>query len=140
MGGGGMDPVTLGLVAAAVVAKAALEQVGDRAGQAGWSGLRAVSARLRGWFAAEGREQGVAALEVVEAAPDSELAVQRLAVEVTEVVRDRPLAEELQRLLEELEADGGAAVASFVTEVRDQARVGRIVNVAGDYFGGPVDG
>ena len=30
-------------------------------------------------------------MEVVEAAPDSELAVQRLAVEVTEVVRDRRL-------------------------------------------------
>jgi hypothetical protein len=100
---------------------------------AGWGVLGRVPERLRDWFGARGTSDGAAALELVEAAPDSELAQQRLAAEVTVLTRqEASLAGELERLLEEVAESADGLVASFVVEVRDHAKVGRIYTAGRD--------
>ena len=109
--------------------------MGDRAGEAGWGVLGRVSERLRGWFISRDDESGQRALDVVEVAPDSQRAVESLAGEVARVAEQDPgVAQELQGLVGEVEAAGDARVVNFVNQVRDQARVGRIVQVTGDYY------
>lgn len=129
-----MDPVALGLTVAGLVAKKALEKAGEQAGAAGWGMLGRVSQRLRDWFADRDEPDGVRALELVEAAPDSQRAVEALAAEVTRTAEADPAgARQLEGLVGEIHAAGDARVTTFVNEVRDHARVGRIIQVAGDY-------
>jgi hypothetical protein len=128
-----MDPVALGAAAAALVAKAALSKLGGEAAAAGWGVLGRVPQRLRDWFGALGASDGAAALELVEAAPDSEHAQQRLAAQVTQVVReDASVAGALERLLDEVAESAEGSVATFVVQVRDQAKVGRIYTAGRD--------
>lgn len=130
-----MDAETLGLTVAGLVAKRAWEKVGDQAGGAAWGLLGRVSERLRALFTTWGDEAGIQALEVVEAAPDSQRAVESLAGEVARVAEQNPAgAQELQGLVSEVESTGDPRVVNFVNQVRDQARVGRIVQVTGDYY------
>ncbi|MGH8932901.1 MAG: hypothetical protein ACRDZO_20330 [Egibacteraceae bacterium] len=130
-----MDPVTLGLTIAALVAKKALEQVGEQAGDAGWGLLTSVSERMRGWFVRRGDEAGVRALDVVEAAPDSSRAMEALAGAVTDAAReDAEEAGGLAELVGQVERAGAPAVTNFVNQVRDQAQVGRIIQVTGTYY------
>lgn len=129
-----MDPVTLGMMVAALVAKSALEKAGQQAGTAGWETLEQVAQRVRGWFGRRGDTAGERALAVVEAAPDSQRAVETLATAVTAVARQDPgEALAVQQLVDRAEADGGVGVATFVNQVRDQATVGRIIQVSGVY-------
>jgi len=129
-----MDPVAFGVMVATLLAKAALEKAGQQAGGAGWEALEQVGQRVRGWFRRRGDTAGEQALALVEKAPDSQSAVQSLATAVTAVARDDPAeAQELEGLVGRAEAEGGKRVATFVNQVRDQARVGRIIQVSGDY-------
>jgi hypothetical protein len=129
-----MDPGSLGLMVAGLVAKKALEKVAERAGGAGWEALGRVSQRVRAWFAERGDAEGLRALDVVEAAPDSPRAQEALAGEVARAAKEEPhVAEELVGLVREVERAGDARLISFVNQVRDNARVGRIVQVSGDY-------
>jgi hypothetical protein len=128
-----MDPVALGVAAAALVAKDALSRLGGEVAAAGWEVLGRVPQRLRDWFWGRGACESTMALELVEAAPDSEQAQQRLADEVTKLVRqDTSKADELKQLLEEVAESADGLVASFVVEVRDHAKVGRIYTAGRD--------
>ena len=130
-----MDPVTLGLMVAALVAKRALEQVGEQAGDAGWGMLAKVSERVRGWFLRRGDKAAVDALDVVEAAPDSMRAAEALAGAVTDAAsQDSEEAAGLAELVAQVERVGTPQVTNFVNQVRDQARVGRIIQVSGNYY------
>lgn len=127
--------MALGLTVASLVAKTALEKVGQQAGEAGWGVLEQVVERVRGWFGRRGDTAGEQALAVVEAAPDSQRAVEKLAGAVAVAAREDPdEAGELAGLVREVEAQGGERVANFVNQVRDQARVGRIIQVSGTYY------
>lgn len=130
-----MDPATLALAAAMLVAKKALESAGDHAGQAGWGVLSRVSNRLRSWFTAAGDTDALTALEVVEAAPDSRHAITRLADRIEQQARTDPDGtDELRALIEDLDADAGPPVVNFMNRVRDEASVGRIIQIqGGDY-------
>jgi hypothetical protein len=48
-----MDPATLALTAAALIAKKALEAAGDQAGKTGWQALGRIAHTIRGWFAGD---------------------------------------------------------------------------------------
>lgn len=126
-----MEPVTLGLAAASLVAKAALEAA---AGETSWNALKSVGNRLRNWFAHRDDDEAVKALDGVEAYPDSPKAIEALAGRITEAARSDPdEADGLSRLVDNIEAAAGAPIVTFITQVRDQAKVGRIIQVTGDY-------
>lgn len=131
-----MDPITLGLLAAGIVAKKALETTGDKAAETVWASLQTVGDRVRSWFSDNDDDPGTKALEVVEAAPDSQRAVETLADSIANAIgADRSFGDELAALVETAERGGSAPVASFVTEVRDNAKVGRIIQVQnGNYY------
>jgi hypothetical protein len=48
-----MDPATLALTAAALIAKKALKAAGDQAGKTGWQALGRIARTIRGWFAGD---------------------------------------------------------------------------------------
>lgn len=126
-----MEPVTLGLAAAGLVAKAALEAA---AGETSWNALKSVGNRLRNWFTHRDDEEALQALSLVEAVPDSPRAVEALATRITQAASADPdEAEGLSRLVDNIAAAAGPPVVTFITQVRDQAQVGRIIQVTGDY-------
>lgn len=111
-----MEPVslTLGAIAAALVAKAA-DKTAERAVEGGAGVLRRLVAWLRERFSAD--QEGAAALAWVEGAPDSASRLRELA----EVLDRRAHADsgfraELKSLVDETEADG-VDVASVVQTV-----------------------
>ena len=76
-------------------------------------------------------------LAVVEAAPDSQRAVDTLAAQVTEAAQQDPVgAAELAELVDRVQAEAPANVVNFVNTVRDNANVGRIIQVTGDFYEG----
>lgn len=129
-----MDPLGLGAMVASLVAKKALERAGETAGDAGWSALTRLAAQVRAWFRDRDDDAGRAALELVEQAPDSQRAVQALAERVSVAAREDPqTATQVHALVDEIEQVGDRHVTQFINQVRDHARVGRIVQVSGDY-------
>jgi hypothetical protein len=121
-----MDPATLALTAAALVAKQALEAASGEAGKTAWQALGRIAQTIRGWFA--GDREAAGTLDRLEAKPTS----QARAAELAEVLQPRleadpRLVAELTRLVEQARAD--PQTASFVTTVQDNARVGRITNI-----------
>jgi hypothetical protein len=120
-----MDPVSL--TVAGLVAKAALEAVGDAAGQRAWSGLGRVLAALRRRFV--GDEPAGQALAAVEQAPDDQDCVAALATIVQQRVdADEGFRDELEALVAEARRDPVAG--QFVTEVYGNAQVGKLVNIS----------
>jgi hypothetical protein len=129
-----VEPVTLGLAAAGLVAKAALEAAAGEAGESGWDALRSVGNRVRSWFGRRDDGEAVRALDVVEAAPDSASAVAKLADHIAIAARADPdEAAGLERLVDNIATVAAPEVVNFVNQVRDQARVGRIIQVGRDY-------
>jgi hypothetical protein len=121
-----MDPATLALTAAALVAKKALETVSSEAGKTGWQALGRIAHTIRGWFA--GDREATETLDRLEAKPESQARAAELAEVLTpRLEADSRLVAELTRLVEEAKDD--PQTASFVTTVQDNARVGRITNI-----------
>jgi hypothetical protein len=121
-----MDPATLALTAAGLVAKKALEAASGEAGKTAWQALGRIAQTIRGWFADD--REATETLDRLEAKPTS----QARTAELAEVLQPRldadpRLVAELTRLVEETKAD--PQTAAFVTTVQDNARVGRITNI-----------
>jgi hypothetical protein len=121
-----MDPATLALTVAGLIAKKALEAAAGEAGTTGWHALGRIAQRIRNWFA--GDDEATEALDRLEAKPTS----QARTAEVAEVLQPRleadpALVAEVTRLVEEAKAD--PQTASFVTTVQDNASVGQITNI-----------
>jgi hypothetical protein len=121
-----MDPGTLALTAAGLVAKKALEAAGGEAGTTGWQALGRIAQTIRTWFA--GDREATETLDRLQAKPIS----QARTAELTEVLQlrlaaDPRLVAELTRLVDQATAD--PQTASFVTTVQDNARVGRVTNI-----------
>jgi hypothetical protein len=122
-----MDPATLALTAAGLVAKHALEAAGGKAGE----GACAIVGRIREaiWSRFRGDPDATEALERLITKPDS----QARTIELAEVLRpcleaDPSLVVELTRLVEEAKAE--PQTAAFVTAVQGNARVGKLTNIA----------
>ena len=121
-----MDPATLALTAAGLVAKKALEATGGKAGEGAWATLGRIAEAIRSRF--RGDAEVTETLDRLEAKPDS----QARTAEVAEVLQPRleadpQLVAELTRLVEEAKAE--PQTASFVTTVQDNARVGKLTNI-----------
>jgi hypothetical protein len=79
-----MDPATLALTAAGLVAKKALEAASGEAGKTGWQALGRITQTIRGWFA--GDQEATETLDRLEAKPES----RARAAELAEVLQPRP--------------------------------------------------
>lgn len=100
-----MDPATLALTAAGLLAMKALEAVGDKAGEGAWAVLGRIREAI--WSRFRGDQEVTETLKRLEADP--------------------PLVAELTRLVEEAKAE--SQTASFVTTVQDNAHVGKLTNI-----------
>jgi hypothetical protein len=121
-----MDSASFGLVVAALVARKVLESAGGKAGESAWVGVTVLVERVRGWFADRDDSEGSAALELVEAAPDSGVAMSRLGAAVAAAVEaDGVFRDELQALIVEAERSGGVQVAGILNNFHGP--VGRVV-------------
>jgi hypothetical protein len=119
-----VDPMSL--TVAGLVAKAALEGVGDEAGRGAWSALGRVLVALRHRFA--GDESASQALAAVQQSPNDQSRVSELATAVQERAEaDAAFRSELEALVSEAKRDPMAG--QFVTEVYGNAQVGKLVNI-----------
>ena len=121
-----MDPATLALTTAGLVAKKALEAAGEQAGTTGWQALGRIAQTIRGWFT--GDQDATETLDRLEAKPESQARTAELAeVLQSRLEADPRLVAELTRLVEQAKAD--PQTASFVTNVQDNASVGKLTNI-----------
>jgi hypothetical protein len=121
-----MDPATLALTAAGLVATKALEAAGGKAGEAGWAVLGRIREAI--WSKFKGDQEATETLERLEAKPASEARTAELAeVLQPRLEADPQLVAELTRLVEEAKAQ--PQTAAFVTTVQDNARVGKLTNI-----------
>jgi len=121
-----VEPVTLGVIVAALVAKA-LDRAEDRVVEDGEGVLRRVVGALRERFSRANDKAATTALDRVEDTPDSPTRVRELATLLDERAADDPVFRgELQELVEQARA-AGVDIGSIV-----QAAVGdQNVHVAG---------
>jgi hypothetical protein len=122
-----MDPATIALTAAGLLATKALEAAGGKAGEGAWAALGRIADAVRRRFG--GDPEVTEAVDRLEAKPTSEART----AEVAEVLGDRlqadpSFAQELERLIEQAKAASPQA-ASFVTTVQDNAQVGKLTNI-----------
>jgi hypothetical protein len=121
-----MDPATLALTAAGLLAKKALEAAGGKAGEGAWAGLSRVAECIRRRFA--GDREVTETLDRLDAKPASPARTAELAeVLQPRLDADPALVAELTRLVEQAKAD--PQTASFVTTVQDNAQVGKLTNI-----------
>jgi hypothetical protein len=121
-----MDPATLALTAAGLVATKALEAAGGKVGEAGWAALGRIREAI--WSKFRGDPEATETLERLEAKPDSPARTAELAeVLQPRLEADPQLVAELTRLVEAAKAE--PQTASFVTAVQDNARVGKLTNI-----------
>lgn len=107
-----MEPVTLGVIIAALAAKA-LERAGDEAVDAGFGAMGKIVEALRRRFAGSEDSDGEAALDRLADAPDSPSRVSALAELVDDRAAKSPgLREELEALMREAR-DAGVDVDSI---------------------------
>lgn len=118
-----MDPISI--TVAALVVKA-LDQFATDAGKHAWSGLTKLVDVVKSRFA--GDEPANAALDSARATPDDEGSVRALANAVDRYVREDPqFRSTVTELARRAEAD--PMIGTFVVEVRDNAQIGKLVNI-----------
>lgn len=121
-----MDPATLALTAAGLVAKQALEAASGEAGSTAWQALGRIAQTIRGWLV--GDQEATETLDRLEAKPESPARAAELAEVLTPRLEAEPgLVAELTRLVEEAKAN--PQTASFVTTVQGNASVGKLTNI-----------
>ena len=125
------DPVSIGFTVAGLVAAGALDKVGADA----LDGIKRLTSRLRSWWSSSNDGAGLGVLELVEAAPDSNSAVEKLAAAVTVAAQsDDHLASELDEMVKQARKNASPELEGIFVQIGDRARVGRVINlVHGDY-------
>jgi hypothetical protein len=119
-----MDPITM--TAATLVAKWCAEGFAKEAGKSAWAGLQNVYNLVRSKLAAKPEDAEV--LQRLEQKPTSQARASELVEILDEVIKlDPAFAEELRKRVNAAAED--RFTASFVTEVRDNAKVGKIMNI-----------
>lgn len=126
-----MDPATMAVAAAALVAKKAAETIAGEAGESGWAGMKRLYDLI--WNKLSGKPEAAAALDALEAAPDDEASRTAVAGAIEQAVRHDPgFAGELEQLVGD--AQRNQAVGHIVNQIA--GNVGKMVNVEGDVHGG----
>jgi hypothetical protein len=121
-----MDPATIALTVAGLLAKKALEAAAGKAGEGAWAALGRIADAVRARF--HGDREVTDTLERLEAKPTSQGRTQELAEVLQDrLATDRGFAVELARLIEEAKAE--PQTAAFVTTVQDNAQVGKVTNI-----------
>ena len=119
-----MEPVSI--AAATLVAKWVVEKVADKGAELAWSGLKKLYDAIQSSLASD--VHSVEVLERLEQKPTSDARTQELAEVLDERIKADPsFAQELRRLVQE--AGSEPATSSFVTQVMDNAKVGKITNI-----------
>jgi hypothetical protein len=92
-----MDPATLALTAAGLIAKQAIEAASGEVGKTAWQALARVAQTIRGWFASD--QEATETLDRLEAKPESQARAAELAEVLTPRLEADPgLVAELTRL------------------------------------------
>ena len=121
-----MDPATLALTAAGLLAKKALEAAGGKAGEGTWAVLGRIREAI--WSKFRNDQEVTETLERLEAKPESQARTAELAEVLQPRLEGDPrLVAELTRLVEQ--AKNEPQTASFVTTVQDNAQVGKLTNI-----------
>ncbi|MEV7012313.1 hypothetical protein [Streptosporangium sp. NPDC051022] len=122
-----MDPVSIGLTVAAVLAAKAGEGFAQQIGADSWGAVQRLYARIRERLSPTGTE----ALERLDAGDDDHSAVALVAGEVRDAAeKDAAFRAEVERLLSE--ASKSAPVVTILAQARDDAKQ---INFAGDNTG-----
>jgi hypothetical protein len=117
-----MEPITIALTAATLIATKFAERLGDDMGGAVTTIFDAVRRRFAGDSEMED------ALTRLEAKPESEARTKEVAELLeTRVQREPAFAAELEQLIGAAEAQQGDT--KMVTVIRDQARVGKVTTI-----------
>jgi hypothetical protein len=121
-----MDPATIALTVAGLLAKKALEAAGGKAGEGAWAALERIADAVRARFG--GDPEVTETMERLEARPTSQGRTQELAEVLQERLGADPgFAKELARLVEQAKAE--PQTASFVTTIQGNAQVGKLTNI-----------
>ncbi len=121
-----MDPATIALTVAGLVAKKALEAASGKAGESAWAAIGRIASAIRAKFG--GDHEVTETMDRLEAKPTSQARTQELAEVLEPRLEANPdFATELAQLVEQAKAEPQAA--SFVTTVQDNARVGKLTNI-----------
>ncbi len=127
-----MDPVSVGMAVAALLAKQAAEGLGGEAGKGAWGGMKRLYGLVRQRFASHRETQ--ASLERLETDPDHEEHQRAVAQAIAaQAQADRTFGQELEELV--TDAQRHPDVGPIVTQVFGQAHVGKMAtfgNVEGD--------
>ncbi|NUJ99840.1 hypothetical protein HRW23_23155 [Streptomyces lunaelactis] len=130
-----MDPVTaIAAAGVALVAKGALESVGQEAGRSGWGSAGRLVDRIRARFRGDAEAEG--AMDRVAQSPDDETAHQDLErLLAAHMLRDRDFETEMRRLIDEaVAAQGGRGGAQVNAALIKNAQVfNEKVEVQGDW-------
>jgi hypothetical protein len=117
-----MDPLSLSV---AVLLAKALGSAAEEAGRGATDAFGRLVTTVRKRFADD--EGAQSALVAVERDPANEASTRILATAIERASADPAFRGELEELVREAERD--PRVGQFVTEVRDNAQVGKIVNI-----------
>ncbi|MGI8330386.1 hypothetical protein ACRYCC_10505 [Actinomadura scrupuli] len=122
-----MDPVTIGLTVAALLAAKYAEGVAGEAGKVTWTGITSLRSRVRA--AVSDDEKAQADLEVLESGDTTKTAAIATAIE-GKVSRDEELRRDLSRMIED--ASKSQSTAAIVAHAYDTAKQ---INIGGDNSG-----
>ena len=123
-----MIEVTLGVLAAALVAKA-LDRAQGKAVDQGEGALKRLVELVRGRLSGAGDKEGSKALERVEEVPDSKSRIEALALLLEKQVDDEPeFRRELKALVEE--AEGAGVDVKSIVQVTYRGQSPQFANVS----------
>jgi hypothetical protein len=126
-----MDIAQIAITAAALLAPylvKAGEAAAKKAGETAWEKVESLYQAMRGKFAADEDDYAEKTLQRLEEQPTSEVRQASLADILTEKAEADPtFARELAQLVQDTAQD--QATAQFLTQVYDNARVDKIINI-----------
>ncbi|MEU5051590.1 hypothetical protein [Streptomyces sp. NPDC021096] len=128
-----MDPVTaVAAAGVALMAKGALESVGQEAGRSGWGGGARLVERIRARFRGDTDAQN--ALDRLTRTPGDEAAQQELArVIAAHMLRDRSFEDEMRRLVDEAVSARGRGAQVNAALIKNAQVFNEKVEVQGDW-------
>jgi len=123
-----IDPVSLGLTAAALFSTKLLEKLAEKTGEGVAEAIAALRDKIGKLLETNESATGAKATDRVESAPDSRIAIDALAAEIAKAAEKNPAgAKDLSDLVVRLQSDlGNQHGATFQVNAADRARIGRI--------------
>ncbi|MFI9239946.1 hypothetical protein [Streptomyces sp. NPDC053079] len=128
-----MDPVTaVAAAGVALMAKGALESVGQEAGRSGWGGGARLVERIRARFRGDTDAQN--ALDRLTRTPSDEAAQQELErVIAAHMLRDRSFEDEMRRLVDQAVSAQGRGAQVNAAMIKNAQVFNEKVEVQGDW-------